>query len=41
LLSGGDKGSQTKDIAKAQTFWKDYQAAQAEVAKDNDKKEES
>jgi putative addiction module killer protein len=24
LLVGGDKQSQTKDIAKAQGFWRDY-----------------
>lgn len=24
LLVGGDKGSQVKDIAKAQGFWRDY-----------------
>jgi len=24
LLSGGDKGSQAKDIATAQKFWRDY-----------------
>lgn len=25
LLLGGDKGSQAKDIARAQGFWRDYQ----------------
>jgi putative addiction module killer protein len=24
LLAGGDKGSQAKDIARAQGFWRDY-----------------
>jgi putative addiction module killer protein len=24
LLAGGDKGSQTKDIARAQVFWRDF-----------------
>jgi putative addiction module killer protein len=24
LLAGGDKGSQAKDIARAQKFWRDY-----------------
>ena len=24
LLVGGDKGSQAKDIARAQGFWRDY-----------------
>jgi len=24
LLAGGDKGSQSKDIASAQRYWKDY-----------------
>jgi putative addiction module killer protein len=24
LLVGGDKGSQVKDIARAQRFWRDY-----------------
>jgi putative addiction module killer protein len=27
LLAGGDKGSQTKDIALAQGFWRDYLGA--------------
>jgi putative addiction module killer protein len=26
LLSGGDKGSQQRDIAKAKTYWSDYNA---------------
>jgi putative addiction module killer protein len=29
LLTGGDKGSQRKDITKAQSYWKEYQAVQA------------
>ncbi len=24
LLAGGDKGSQAKDIARAQGYWRDY-----------------
>ena len=24
LLVGGDKGSQAKDISRAQSFWRDY-----------------
>jgi putative addiction module killer protein len=39
LLSGGDKGSQAKDISKAQLYWRDYQAVQAEAAKENDQEE--
>jgi putative addiction module killer protein len=27
LLSGGSKGSQSKDIARAQDFWRDYLGA--------------
>lgn len=27
LLLGGDKGSQAKDITRAQGFWRDYQEA--------------
>jgi putative addiction module killer protein len=26
LLCGGDKGSQTRDIAKAREFWRDYRS---------------
>jgi putative addiction module killer protein len=37
LLCAGDKSSQVKDIAKAQTYWKDYEASK----KDEDKKEEN
>lgn len=36
LLSGGDKGSQSKDIAKAKDYWKDYQSQQ-EKTKEADK----
>jgi putative addiction module killer protein len=28
LLSGGDKGAQTNDIALAQTYWEEYQRRQ-------------
>jgi putative addiction module killer protein len=28
LLLGGDKGSQSKDITKAQRYWKDYRSQQ-------------
>jgi putative addiction module killer protein len=33
LLLGGDKGSQTKDIAKAQGYWKDYRTRQEKTKK--------
>jgi putative addiction module killer protein len=29
LLLGGDKGSQDRDIAKAQEYWKDYEQRQS------------
>jgi putative addiction module killer protein len=34
LLCGGDKSSQSKDIAKAQAYWKDYQAVKEKSAKE-------
>jgi putative addiction module killer protein len=39
LLHGGDKGSQSKDIAKAQSYWKDYRAVKEAKAKEEAKKE--
>ncbi len=38
LLHGGDKGSQSKDIAKAQGYWKDYRAVKEAKAKEEAKK---
>jgi putative addiction module killer protein len=40
LLSGGDKSSQSKDVAKAQTYWKDYQAVQAKAVQERAQKKE-
>jgi putative addiction module killer protein len=39
LLHGGDKGSQSRDIAKAQSYWKDYRAVKEAKAKEEAKKE--
>lgn len=33
LLNGGDKGSQSKDIAKAKGYWKEYVVAKETKAK--------
>jgi putative addiction module killer protein len=38
LLTGGDKGNQNKDIAKAQSYWRDYQILQAKAAQEKDQK---
>jgi putative addiction module killer protein len=40
LLSGGDKSSQSKDVAKAQVYWKDYQAVQAKATQENPQNKE-
>jgi putative addiction module killer protein len=40
LLCGGDKGSQSKDISKAQSYWKDYQATTAKAKEDKKESEE-
>jgi putative addiction module killer protein len=41
LLYGGDKGSQSKDVTKAKSYWKDYQANKNEKAtEEQDVKEE-
>jgi putative component of toxin-antitoxin plasmid stabilization module len=40
LLTGGDKSSQSKDVAKAQSYWKDYQAVQAKAAREKEQKKE-
>jgi putative addiction module killer protein len=37
LLCGGDKKSQTKDIAKARGYWKDYLKRKEEREKESDK----
>lgn len=34
LICGGDKSSQTKDIAKAQSYWKEYQRVKEKVAEE-------
>ncbi len=34
LLCGGDKSNQNKDIAKAQEYWKDYQATKLQDVND-------
>jgi putative addiction module killer protein len=34
LLCGGDKSTQSKDIVKAKSYWKDYQADKKTKAKD-------
>lgn len=39
LLTGGDKSSQSKDVAKAQTYWKDYQAVQAKATQEKEKEQ--
>lgn len=36
LLCGGDKSSQSKDIAKAQEYWKSYQAKVVEGQKEKE-----
>jgi putative addiction module killer protein len=40
LLCGGDKGSQAKDITKAQEYLKNYKAAKSKEARENQQKEE-
>jgi putative addiction module killer protein len=39
LLCGGDKNSQSKDIAKAQAYWKDYQAVQSKATQEKEKEQ--